>query len=268
MQTLEKQVDTDWHLVIEALEEIRDGLFARRNALVNLTADNKLITRAESYISSLLQAFPNGVVAKNPPNTCLEQSNEGLVVPTQANYVGKAYNIYNSGYKLHGSAHVISRFIGNTWLWDRVRQKGGAYGSFCNFDIQSGTFLFLSYQDPNLLETLDVYDNTVQYLRDLEIDKESLRREIIGTIGDIYSYEAPDAKGYSSMLRYIRGITHEERCMRRGEILSTRLSDFKEFANGLEAAMAKSVVVVVGSHNDIVAANKLRPGLLNVRKAL
>lgn len=63
-----------------------------------------------------------------------------------------------------------------------------------------GVFSYLSYRDPNLVKTLDNYDGTVQFLRELEMDSDSLTKAIIGTIGDVDSYQLPDAKGYS---RYI-----------------------------------------------------------------
>lgn len=60
------------------------------------------------------------------------------VCVAQVNYVGKGANLYRAGYQLSGSAYVISKHIGNTWLWDRVRVSGGAYGGFCDFDSHSG----------------------------------------------------------------------------------------------------------------------------------
>lgn len=60
-----------------------------------------------------------------------------------------------------------------------------------------GVFSFLSYRDPNLLKTLDVYDGTAEFLRQLEMDDDTLTKAIIGTIGDVDSYQLPDAKGYS-----------------------------------------------------------------------
>lgn len=77
----------------------------------------------------------------------------------QVNYVGKAANLYeDAGYNLHGSAYVINKYLGTTWLWDRVRVSGGAYGGFSDFDSHSGMFTYLSYRDPNLLKTVDNYD--------------------------------------------------------------------------------------------------------------
>lgn len=58
-------------------------------------------------------------------------------------------------------------------------------------------FSFLSYRDPNLLKTLEVYDGTGDFLRGLEIDDDTLTKSIIGTIGDVDAYQLPDAKGYS-----------------------------------------------------------------------
>ena len=73
----------------------------------------------------------------------------------QVNYVGKAANLYeDAGYKLKGSSYVVNKLLGTTWLWDRVRVSGGAYGGFSDFDSHSGMFSFLSYRDPNLLKTV------------------------------------------------------------------------------------------------------------------
>ena len=83
----------------------------------------------------------------------------GKLHALQVNYVGKAANLYeDAGYKLHGSSYVINKYLGTTWLWDRVRVSGGAYGGFSDFDPHSGMFTYLSYRDPNLLKTVDNYD--------------------------------------------------------------------------------------------------------------
>ena len=74
-------------------------------------------------------------------------------------------------------------------IQDRVRVSGGAYGGFCDFDSHSGMFTYLSYRDPNLLGTVDVYDGTGDFLRGLEMDKDAMSKAIIGCIGDIDSYQ-------------------------------------------------------------------------------
>ncbi|XP_034682047.1 presequence protease 2, chloroplastic/mitochondrial-like [Vitis riparia] len=269
LQALEEKVDQDWIGISSSLEEIRKSLLSRKGCLINMTSEGKNLMNSEKYVSKFLDLLPSSSsVEKTTWNGRLSSENEAIVIPTQVNYVGKATNIYDTGYQLKGSAYVISKYISNTWLWDRVRVSGGAYGGFCDFDTHSGVFSFLSYRDPNLLKTLDVYDGTGDFLRQLEMDDDTLTKAIIGTIGDVDAYQLPDAKGYSSLLRYLLGVTEEERQKRREEILSTSLKDFKEFANAIEAAKHKGVVVAVASPDDVDAANKEHPNFFKVKKAL
>lgn len=268
LESLEERVDEDWASISSSLEEIRRSLLSKKGCLVNMTADGKNLANSEKFVSKFLNLLPSTPPTGNTWSARLSPGNEAIVIPTQVNYVGKAANVYETGYQLNGSAYVISKHISNTWLWDRVRVSGGAYGGFCNFDTHSGVFSYLSYRDPNLLKTLDVYDGTANFLRELEMDDDTLMKAIIGTIGDVDSYQLPDAKGYTSLQRYLLGITEEERQQRREQILSTSVSDFREFSNALKAVKDKGVVVVVASAADVSAANEERPNFFEVNNAL
>ncbi|CAA7030775.1 unnamed protein product [Microthlaspi erraticum] len=269
LHTLEKRVDEDWEGISSSLEEIRRSLLSKNGCIVNMTADGKSLTTVEKSVEKFLDLLPenpsSGLVTWD---SRLPLRNEAIVIPTQVNYVGKAGNIYSTGYELDGSAYVISKHISNTWLWDRVRVSGGAYGGFCDFDSHSGVFSFLSYRDPSLLKTLDIYDGTGDFLRGLDVDQETLTKAIIGTIGDVDSYQLPDAKGYSSLMRHLLGVTDEERQRKREEILTTSLRDFKDFAGAIDVVRDKGVAVAVASAEDIDAANNARSNFFEVKKAL
>ncbi|KAE8711733.1 Presequence protease 2 [Hibiscus syriacus] len=269
LQSLEEKVDNDWSGISSSLEEIRKSLLSREGCLVNMTADGKNLSDTENFVSKFLDLLPSkSLVERSSWSARLPSNNEAIVIPTQVNYVGKAANLYDKGYQLSGSAYVISNHISNTWLWERVRVSGGAYGGFCNFDTHSGVFTFLSYRDPNLLKTLDIYDGTGDFLRKLEVDDDTLTKAIIGTISDVDAYQLPDAKGYSSLLRYLLGVTEEERQRRREEILSTSLKDFKDFADAIDSVKANGVAVAVASPDDVETANKERSNFFQVKRAL
>ncbi|CAN1773318.1 Presequence protease 1, chloroplastic/mitochondrial [Linum perenne] len=269
LQALEERVDQDWDGISASLEEIRKSLLSKDGCLINLTADGKNLEASEKYVSKFLDFLPSTSPAAIAPwSTRLPPGNEAIVIPSQVNYVGKAANLYETGYQFHGSAHVILRHISNTWLWDRVRLMGGAYGGMCQLDSYSGILYNLSWRDPNLLKTLDVFDATGDFLRELDLDNDALTKAIIGTIGDVDSYQLPDAKGYSSLMRYLRGSTEEERQLRRAEILSTSLKDFKQFADVIDAVKHKGVSVVVASAGNIDAAHVDRPSYFQVKKVI
>jgi len=185
--------------------------------------------------------------------------------------VGKAGNLYeDAGYELSGSSYVIDKYLGTTWLWDRVRVVGGAYGGFCSFDPQSGLFSYLSYRDPNLLPTLEAYDGAPGFLRSLELDSDALTKAIIGTIGDVDAYQLPDAKGYAAMSRYLLGVTDDERQQRRDEILGTTQKDFRRFAETLEVLRGDGAarVVAVTSADKAKAVLEERPGFWEVKRVI
>ncbi|MBE9524996.1 MAG: peptidase M16, partial [Chloroflexi bacterium] len=162
------------------------------------------------------------------------------------------------GYKLSGTIAPITRYLGTTWLWKKIRVQGGAYGGFSSFDQQSGLFNYLSYRDPNLLQSLDNYDQTAQFLKLLDISDDELVKVIIGSIGELDAYRLPDAKGYISMTRHLLGLNDVFLQQYRNEVLATTQDDFKIFADVLEDARDAGRVVVLGSQDAMEAANHER----------
>jgi Zn-dependent M16 (insulinase) family peptidase len=268
LRTLAQQIELDWPGVLAALEQIRDRLVNRAAMLLNVTTDAASWDRFRPQLDDFLAALPRASV--QPEQWPWEPGArfEGLTIPAQVNYVGKGADLYRLGYKPTGAAAVIAKYLRTTWLWEKVRVQGGAYGGFSLFDLRSGGFTFLSYRDPNLLKTLDVYDQTGAFLRGANIDELELTRSIIGTIGDVDSYQLPDAKGYTSMMRYLVGDTDEIRQRMREEILGTTVADFREFADVLDQVADRGLVVVLGSQAAIEAANAAKPGWLDVSKVL
>ena len=281
IRELVARVDADWEGVKADLESIRAALLVgaaqggANGAIINATADGKTLDSSSSHISTFLDSIVSSAAASSsgltfpgdfdwPTGSPLRS--EALTVPTQVNYVGKAANLYeDAGYKLKGSAYVANKLLGTSWLWDRVRVSGGAYGGFSDFDTHSGMFAYLSYRDPNLLETVDVYDQTPEWLRTLELDSDALTKAIIGTIGDIDGYQLPDAKGYTALMRHVLGVTREERQRRRDEILGTTLKDVRDFAEAIECVKSgKSArVVAVTSAERAAQAMEKRPGVFD-----
>jgi len=256
LRKLIERIDNDWSSVQDALESIRAALINQEGMICNATIDQASWKSVRGQMEDFIHSFP---LNSTPPFTWTLSAfpeKEGLTLPTQVNFVGKGANIYQQGYTLHGSAQVIVPYLQNTWLWDKVRVKGGAYGGYCTFDQQSGVLTFLSYRDPNLNQTLDIYDHAAQYLQNLHLDESELTRAIITTIGEVDAYQLPDAKGYTSMVRYLLGISDEERQARRDEILSTILADFHNFARAVEQVREHGAVVVIASPDAIRASKK------------
>ncbi|WP_108460828.1 insulinase family protein [Devosia naphthalenivorans] len=267
LRGLVERVDSDWAGVEAALVRIRDTLFNRGRMVINVTVDGSLWERARPEIEKFLGHLPNGDFPAADWSIDYRPRSEGLIIPAQVNYVGKGANLRQLGFELTGAANVAIKFLNTTYLWDKVRVQGGAYGGSSRFDLTSGNFSFLSYRDPNLLKTIDAYDGASKALH-APIGDNDLTRSIIGVIGDVDGYEFPDAKGYSSMWRYLTGTTDAIRQQRRDEILGTTQADFKRLAEAVDAIARHGHVVVLGGETAITSANDKRPGLLDVTRVM
>jgi presequence protease len=271
LRQLAEEIEKDWDSVLGKLETVRRLLLNRASMVVNVTLDSASYGTLHPHLAALIEAIPVESQKSNVKATFdfrPSTKNEGLTIPAQVNYVGKGANLYALGYEPHGSVHVIRRYLGTTWLWDKIRVQGGAYGGFSTFDIATGTFAYLSYRDPNLLASLDNYDATPAFLRNLDLSESELTKTIIGASGMLDPYLLPDAKGWTSMLRHLTNYTDEVRQQIRDEALGASVADFKNFADVLEQVAQKGEVVVLGSASAIEKANQERAGLLDVKKVM
>lgn len=268
LRALIEKIENDWPAVLRDLEAVRSHLINRQGMIINATLEADSWQKVADDVKSLYQLLPESPLITQDWQMGNLPQNEGLVIPAAVNYVGKGANLYDLGYQLDGSLYVVNKYLQTTWLWEKIRVQGGAYGGFSSFDRYSGVFSYLSYRDPNLLSTLENYDGTARFLKHLNLDEDELTKSIIGVIGDIDSYQLPDAKGYTALARTLLGVTDEDRQQIRDQVLSTTLQDFHAFADVLDKIDQESRVVVMGSQQAVEEANQQRPNWLSVQKVL
>jgi len=268
LRRLVSEIDQNWPSVVADLRSIHRLLINRNSMIVNVTLDGDGWSSFHPQMKEFMDSLPSSDY--KPQDWSMEglPGFEGLTIPSQVNYVGKGINLFRAGYSFHGSAHVICRFLRNSWLWDRVRVQGGAYGAFCLFDNLSGTLTMVSYRDPNTMKTVDIFDRAAEYLRGIDLSDDELTKGIIGAIGDIDAYRLPDAKGWASMAQQLAGVTDEDRQTTRAEVLGTTREDFKRFADVLDAFRAQGIVKILGSGKAMDEMEKVQPGWLNVTSVL
>jgi hypothetical protein len=269
LRKLAERADGDWVSVLADLRRVRDALVTRESLIANITIDGDNWQALQPKLNSFINQLPITNYAPSDWPEGGDAVNEGLAIPAQVNYVGKGADLYALGHKLHGSWFAVQNWLRTTYLWERIRVQGGAYGGFCTFDALSGTFTYLSYRDPNLLGTVNNYDGTAEFIRAHTPDKAEVERTIIGVIGNLDAYMLPDAKGWTSLNRYLTHTTEEQRQQIRDEVLGTTAKDFEAFAEIADEVAKHGRVVVVGSPAAIEKANAEKGGdWLTVTKVL
>jgi Zn-dependent M16 (insulinase) family peptidase len=268
LRDLAPRLETDWTTIASTLERIRQTLVNRASMLINVTADASGLDRVERQLNSLLERLPTDNTVRVTWRPVPHRNGEGLTIPAKVNYIVKGAALSQLGFPANGSTHVVKSYLDMNWLWPKIRVQGGAYGGGCALDRRATVFAFYSYRDPNLLETIDVYDGAATFLKSASIGPSELERCIIGTIGEIEPYRLPDAKGFEAMQRSLVGETNAVRQTVREEVLSSTVGDIRAFAEVAAEIAKRGKLVVIGSKASLEHANVAHPGLLAIGKLL
>jgi len=218
-------------------------ILQKNNLLLHYTAEDKNSLSVEKMLQDLLSLFSEGQKPSSPLKINLDVVDEGIMVPAQVNYVGKGYKLKQKF--LGGTGLVASNLLRNSYLWEKVRVMGGAYGAFCVPDLFKGEFYFCSYRDPNYVSTLDTYDQAGNFLTNLELTSSELEKIIISTVGSFEPHRLPDAKGFESVCKQLKGLGPERRQQLKEQILQTKRKDLQRFGELLNEYQ-KALTVILG----------------------
>ncbi len=258
LRELAGRIDTDWASVLSELKETRNAVIRASGCIANATIDKddfeKLMPELRAFAAKLPAGgagdgkvpvlagkadYTNGQGGEQPAPPY-----EYLTAPSQVNFVGRAFPLIAEA---SGAFLVAKKYLDTAYLWEKVRVQGGAYGGFSTYDLNSGNFMLLSYRDPNLQETFQIFDTVPGYLANIDISQEELKRAIIGTIGGVDSYLLPDMKGYVSLVYHLTGYGHEDRQRMRDQILDASAADFRAFGKAIAEARSRAVSGALGS---------------------
>ena len=176
--------------------------------------------------------------------------NEGILSSSRVQYVGKAANFLRLGFSYTGSMDVLETILRYDYFWTKIRVQGGAYGAFTQIS-RVGTLFFSSYRDPNLKETLDVFDKTSDYLASFDVSDREMVKFIIGTISTLDVPLTPQLKGSVAQDRFFRQLTDADRQKTRDEILATRQEDIRVLAAVVDACMKENILCVFGNEEKL-----------------
>ncbi len=250
LSNLEKKLSHSLEDITSKLEEMASLVFNRDNLLVSLTCEEGGYGNFEKQISLLTDALGNNNSPTVEYEFQSEQRNEGIMTSGKVQYVAKGANFRKLGYNYHGSMKVLETILRYDYLWNRVRVQGGAYGGFAQFE-RTGNMVFGSYRDPNLLETVKVYDETVTFLSGFNVSQREMTKYIIGTMSQLDTPLTPQMKGERAAMMYIRGISQSDIQRERDEVLSTKQDSIKKLAELVDKAMQANYLCVLGSEEKI-----------------
>ncbi len=251
IENFDKEVDT----LIEKLEEYSSKMFNRRGLVVSVTQEENYMDNI-SEVKKFIDKLTDEEVVASPFEFKENKRNVAYTSSANVNYVAKGYSYKNIGKEYNGNIAVIKNLVGSDYLYTEIRAKGGAYGQGLLVN-QDGDMVATSYRDPHIINTLKVYDNIGDYIRNLKLTDKELKDAIIGSINTFDPNLSPQDKGELAMSRYITGLTEEEVENNKEECLKTTLEELKEYAEVIEKVMEKEYICVIGNEEKIMEHKEL-----------
>lgn len=251
---LEKNWDSMQDDTVAYLKEAYSFLSNRNRLVVGLTVDEEVIEEVVQKIDHEVSQIPVSVVEEFEQTFDITKEQEALIYPSNVNYVASGYNFKALDYTYHGGLQMLKTILSMGYLWTRVRVQNGAYGCFCDFR-KSGNMFFVSYRDPNLDQTLNIYKEVADFVENMELSERENLQYLIGTISQMDFPFTPATEGKTGQIYYLMNIEKAELQKTRDELFETTVETLKGFAPMIRDCMNQDHYCVFGNTQAINQAN-------------
>lgn len=250
LEELDKNFEAKKEELISNLKELTVCIFRPGNLLVDYTASKESWEGLEEAVREFKSALITEPIEETGYTPVLTKRNEGFMTAGQVQFVCRAGNFIEKGLPYTGSLKVLKVMMGYDYLWNQVRVKGGAYGCMCSF-YKNGDGYFVSYRDPNLTKTIEVYEKAADYIKNAKLDERTVTQFIIGAISELDTPMTPATRGSYSLGGYLTGLSMERVQKEREELLATTGEELNGLYRYVQAFMEENCLCVVGNGEKI-----------------
>jgi presequence protease len=238
---------------LAGLTKMASYIFNRNNLILGITANEAEVSSFQNLASGLITSLPDTILTKQDLILPKLPRHEALITSAEVVFAVQSGNLLPQGSGYNGYFEVLKTYLSRDYLWNSVRQMGGAYGCFIQFSHISGNFALISYRDPQVKKTYDSYAALADVVSKLELPTEVLQQLIIGTYGNFTPLQASAGKGAQAKNEYLNGMTTEFKRQRIHEIIATSTKDMRVYADAFTTMQQNSHRMIIGNRKKIEA---------------
>lgn len=242
---------------LATLKTIGTLLFNRENLILATTADSRELARLATVGSCIPEALSSAPLKRYPLPDLNLPAHEAFITSAEIVFAVQGGNLLKNGQGYNGHFEVLKTYLARDYLWNTVRQMGGAYGCFIQFGQLSGNLAIVSYRDPQVKKTYDAYARVPEIVAGLELHRDIMEQLIIGTYGNFDPLRSVVAKGTTARNDYLNGLDTAYKEQRLHEITTTTVADLHSFAPAFADMMTKSYRKIIGNRAKIEADKSL-----------
>lgn len=255
VQKIAKDFKKDPEQLSRKLQEVAGKLFRTENLFVSLLSEKEGWKQLEKEFPGWKELLKKQEYAKVSELSGAQihlqgNRNEAFRTPSQVNFVARVGRFDTKTHPYTGALKVLKVILNYDYLWLNLRVKGGAYGCMSGFG-RSGESYLVSYRDPHLKETLDIYEKLPAYIREFRTSKRDMTKYIIGAIADLDTPKTNLTKAALSVSAFLSGVSNEMLQKERDEILKTGENDIRALAPYAESLLGTGASCTIGNAAEI-----------------
>ena len=255
-EDLERNFEEKYEEIVTALEELCRIIFRKENMMADITAEEAGIAKWSEILPNIMDKLYTCEVRTGSFEPVISKKNEGFMTSGQVQYVCRAGNYFKKGLEYTGAFRVLRVLMGYEYLWNQIRVKGGAYGCMCAFG-KTGDSYFVSYRDPNLERTIDVYEKAADAVASFAADERTMTQYVIGAVSEMDTPMTSSALGTFSLGGFMTGRTEADMQLERDQVLSCTQEDIRALSAHIRGFMSEEAVCVVGNAEKIAGAKQI-----------
>ena len=129
---------------------------------------------------------------------------------------------------------LLSSLLRNEYLHKRVREQGGAYGGGAVYDPFSGTFKMFSYRDPRFIDTIQDFEDSLEWALKGDFSEEILLEAKLSVLSDIDKPSSPAGEAFKDYRLNLEGKSQKDRSAYRNNILEIKTDEIVEASKNLK----------------------------------
>ena len=159
-------------------------LLNRNNLVISITADEPEVQKFLDFGGRIVESTSDVMYPPQPVVAAPAfPDHEAFVTAAEVAFVIQGGSLLPAGKGYNGSFEVLKTYLSRDYLWNSVRQMGGAYGCFIQFSHITGNIAFVSYRDPQIRKTYEAYNRIPEIISSATLSAQILEQIIIGTYG-------------------------------------------------------------------------------------
>ena len=263
LEEAEAMLTEDPETALAALRGVQNYFRNRTNAMAVFAGDENGIELNDELTVQFFAKLDSTSIEAVDYDLPVPAKHEALIIDSAVQFNGVVADFDAMGIEgFTGDMDAVSALVNDMYLLPQLRDQYGAYGVMHGWLPEVGAYI-VSYRDPNVTETFDVYAELPAFVDGLETDQETIDGYILSSYSQYAASDGELSGAISAMLGVLSEDPADLNLQYMRELKTVVPDAVRAYADTYSALVNEGVTFTSGSASAINAHADLYDAILN-----